>query len=353
MNSKRFLILWISFCLAGCSAVGTAGQPQTGAVPQAPVNTSAPAAASPPAAAAISAATTAPTATTPPQTAAASPTQAQPTAAQPTAAVQPTQPLPLPTNTLPAASVPLTGQNVQIPVETLLDYNVADSGGVLVGEVKDLVISQGTNGVGQIPYVVISSNLREDFEIPVPWKYIQIRPDMQSIVLPATSAQIANAPAFHEDTWPSSFNAANTTLQSFWANPAQAGMVQFPAGGVLAADYLRAKDVMDLDINSQQGIELGKIKDIAIDWTNSQPGGAVDAATFNYVILELDDNVNPAEPMVPIPWRLVRMAPRQESTILNLAPTVFQNVPSFTKGTWPNLYAEPLSTQLSQFWNNK
>jgi sporulation protein YlmC with PRC-barrel domain len=341
MKIKLLLILGVFVCLAGCSAVGPLGQPQSGAGYSIT-----------PGSAAV-------------QTEPVEPTEAaiteQAGQTQPLQSTEPVEQAQPPQAAAPASgssSVPATGAVVQIPTSALLDYQVTDANGNLLGKVKDLVINRSlANGAGSIPYIIVERSLKEDWEIPIPWKNIQLRPGTQTLVVPANASQLAAAPGFGKDSWPASFASAGTALQSFWANPAQAAASTaslFPAGAVnQAADTIRATDLLDLKVTSPQGIKLGKIKDLAIDWQNSQPGASVDAARFGYVLLSVDDNLNPSAPMVPIPYRMVQIVPQQDTLVLNIAPAVLSTLPNFNQGSWPDLYSAPWNAQLSQFWANK
>jgi hypothetical protein len=205
--------------------------------------------------------------------------------------------------------------------------------------------------VGQVTYLVIESATRDNWYVPVPWQYAQVRPDAMTVVLPVTAAQFAAAPGFNKDIWPTSFTPIQKTLQSYWANPAQAVAGQPLSPGTFGAmEYLRAKDVTDVKIVSPQGLKLGKIKDLAINWQNTQPGAA---AQFGYVIMELDDNLGRENVMVPIPWRLIRVTPGQETLVMNINPNVLLTAPNFFKGAMPNLYTEPMNGTLNQYWSNK
>jgi sporulation protein YlmC with PRC-barrel domain len=353
MKIKLLLILGVFVCLAGCSAVGPLGQPQSGAGYSIT-----------PGSAAVQTEPVEPTeATVTEQSGQAEPLQSTEQSGQtePLQSTEPAEQAQPPQAATPAAgsiSVPATGAVVQIPTSALLDYQVTDANGNLLGKVKDLVINRGlANGAGSIPYIIVESSLKEDWEIPVPWKNIQIRPGTQTLVVPANASQLAAAPGFGKDSWPASFASAGTALQSFWANPAQAAASTaplFPAGAVnQAADTIRAKDLLDLKVTSPQGIKLGKIKDLAIDWQNSQPGASVNAARFGYVLLSVDDNLNPSSPMIPIPYRLVQIMPQQETLVLNIAPAAIPTLPNFSQGSWPDLYSAPWNAQLAQFWANK
>ncbi len=253
-----------------------------------------------------------------------------------------------------SSTLPVNGQAGLLYASQLLDYHAADSAGNQLGEVKDLIIdlnaSGGTSGV--IPYVVVTSNTKEDWYIPVPWKNIQVNPNTQTVVLPLNANQLNAAPGFNKDAWPASFAAQNGVLQSFWANPGQAngtGAALGPAAAEnQATDYLRGKDLTDMKVISPQGVKLGKIQDLALNVQNGQQAGQ-----FGYVIFELDDSLGGSNLRIPVPWRLVRPASGQDNVVVNIAPNILQSAPNFAKGMLPNLYGEPLNTQLNTFWNGK
>ncbi len=251
-------------------------------------------------------------------------------------------------------TLPVNGQVGLFYASQLLDYHAADSAGNQLGEVKDLVVdlnaSGGANGV--IPYVVVTDNMKNDWYIPVPWKNVQVNPNMQTVVLPVNVNQLNAAPGFNKDAWPASFAAQNSVMQSFWANPGLAGgtgAVLGPAAAEnQATDYIRGKDLTDLKVISPQGAKLGKIQDLALNMQNGQQAGQ-----FGYVILELDDSLGGNNLRIPMPWRLVHPVSGQENLVLNIAPNILQSAPNFAKGMLPNLYGEPLNTQLNTFWNGK
>lgn len=336
MKILSLLIALAVLGLAGCSAVGAAGQTTVIVVtatslPGAQVT--APQAAQPITAPANN---TAPTATLGSSSAGAA------AAAQATPNVN--------------AVVPATGALTQSSLKQLLDYNLTDASGNPLGKVKDVVInrSAGNSARGGIPYLLVESALKTDWLIPVPWQNVQFRPDLTAVVLPVSAAQLANAPGFNEEFWPASFTPLQPTLQNFWANPGTAAPAAplSQAGVPQARDYLSGDDLLSIDFLSQQGVKLGEIKDLALDWQNSQPGSA-QAGQFGYVILELDDTLSPNNLMVPVPWRLVNPTAGQKNLMVNFTPNLLQTAPNFVKGMLPDLYAEPLNSQLNTFWSGK
>ncbi len=251
-------------------------------------------------------------------------------------------------------TLPVNGQAGLFYANQLLDYNAVDSAGNQLGDVKDLIIDLNASGGanGTVPYVVVTSNMKNDWYIPVPWKAIQVNPNTQTIVLPLNANQLNAAPGFNKDAWPASFAAQNGVLQNFWANPGQAngtGAALGPAAAEhQATDYLRGKDLTDMKVISQQGAKLGKIQDLALNVQNGQTAGQ-----FGYVVFELDDSLGGNNLRIPVPWRLARPASGAENVVVNIAPNILQSAPNFAKGMLPNLYSEPLNTQLNTFWNGK
>jgi hypothetical protein len=339
----KFRFLWIVLAavwLAGCATAGSPGQttvivvtatPPPAAQDAAPDPYGAPAAtATQPAVPANNPAPTTPPTNPPAAVAAASPT--------------------------PNVPLPATGPAAQVSIRQLLDFTLVDAAGSPLGDVDDVVIQRsGANGAaGEIPYLVVESSLKDDFRIPVPWQNAQLRPDLFAIVLPVNASQLANAPAFNEDFWPASFAPHQAALQNFWSNPGAApAAAALPAGNPLQArDYIIGEDLLSVDLNSPQGINLGEVEDLAIDWQNSQPGTAA-AGQFAYVVVELDDALAPNNLLVPVPLRLLPPATGlQDDVVINLAPNVLQSAPNFA-GLVPNLYEEPLLSQLNAFWTGK
>lgn len=348
----RFLhILMIMLFLAGCAPVGTSGQTTVIVV----------------------------TATPPPQaTQAMQPSITAAPALQNTPMASPTSSLapgnassPFPTsvptnlpaatpqaNTLPTSPLPVTGMANPVSIDQLLDYQVMNANGNQLGEVKDFVVNRTTPGSasGEIPYLLVESSLKNDWYIPVPWGKVQLHPNSMAIVLPVNAAQLANAPSFNKDVWPASFAAQQTIIQNFWANPgavtAPLSPLTQPGSMAQNTDYIRGDDLLGVKFLTPQGVKLGEIKDLAIDWQKSQPGSA-QTAQFGYALLQLDDNISPTKPMVPIPWRMVNIPSGQEDIMVNLSPNQLQLAPNFAKGAVPDLYSEPLQSQLNTYWSGK
>jgi sporulation protein YlmC with PRC-barrel domain len=249
-----------------------------------------------------------------------------------------------------AAAVPATGSLPPVSFDQLLDFNVVDASGNLIGEVKDAAIERGAANAaaGQISYLVVDSSLKSDWEIPVPWQYVTVRPDLMAVMLPVNATQLASAPGFNDELWPANLAGPNNVVQTFWSNPGQAAAMApvLPSG--LGGGFLRASDVSGVDILSPQGVKLGEIKDLAVDWKNSQAGAP--AAQFSYLVMEMNDDLGFQNRMIPIPWRLVRINPGQENAIVNIAQAQVLTAPNFLQGGMPDLYSEPLLSQLRQFW---
>ena len=117
-------------------------------------------------------------------------------------------------------------------------------------------------------------------------------------------------------------------------------------------DYISGDDVLSADLISPQGLQLGEIEDLAIDWQNSQPGAA-QVGQFGYLVLDLDSDLGVGDLMVPVPWRLIPGPVGQDNLVVNLTPNILQTAPNFPGGILPDLYAEPQNSQLTTFWTGK
>jgi sporulation protein YlmC with PRC-barrel domain len=270
----------------------------------------------------------------------------------PITAASPTSP-PLANPTFTPA-VPVTGTLDLLRVNDLMDYQVGDRNGNLIGEVEDLIIETGTGGTGLVPYLVVSSTLNDDFLIPVPWSLVQVRTDWLAVLLPLEGTQLQSAPAFNEDFWPATLTAAwKADIDRFWQNPAQAGLPAtpgLPSAAGTPSGYIPASDLFDMDLVDSRGIELGEIDDIAIDWQNSLPENGAAAGTFAYVIVDRGDALGLGGENIPVPWRLLRLNALQEIAQVNLQPQVLQAAPAFDDFTFPDLYKTPWAEELARYW---
>jgi len=273
------------------------------------------------------------------------PAESLPQAASPTvpALVNPTLP----------PGVPVTGTLDLLHVDDLLDYQVVDPSGNLIGDVEDLIIDLGTGETGQAPYLVVSSLFNDDFLIPVPWHLVQVRTDMLSVILPLDGNQLLNAPSFNEDFWPASLSVEwKNMINQFWQNPSQASGAarQLPSVAGQPAGYIQADDLLDIDVLDSGGIEVGELNDIAIDWQNSMPENGAQAAQFTFVIVDRGDILGLGSENIPVPWRLIRVNALQDVAQVNLQPQVLQNAPAFDDFTVPDLYKAPWSEELARYW---
>jgi sporulation protein YlmC with PRC-barrel domain len=235
---------------------------------------------------------------------------------------------------------------------------VVDSSGVSLGSVKDLIIElknpDGTPVTTRLlgTYLVVESAANEDQRIPVPWAKIQIRQDIQAVVLPVSAAQLTAAPWFNKDVWPASLSADwKTSVQRFWDNPTQPAAALPPAVAGLAPDYLQADKLMGLDVKSSQGVDLGKIEDMAIDWQNSQSASGAQAAQIGYLIFEPDQDLGIVGKLIPMPWPVIPLVPGQEEVTLNFTPDMLRSAPGFNSLALPDLYSSQWVTDLKAFWN--
>lgn len=281
-----------------------------------------------------------------PTTVPTSPVEAQPQTAVPTA-----PPLLNPTFT---PAVPVTGTLDLLRVDDLLDYQVGDPNGNLIGEVDDLIVDLAAGETGLAPYLVVSSIFNDDFLILVPWRLVQVRPDLLAVLLPADGNQLLNAPSFNEDFWPANLSVEwKNQIDQFWQNPSQARQPATPPPPAVAGQptgYIQAKDLLDMDVVDSRGIELGELKDLAIDWQNSKPEMGAEAALFTYVIVDRGDALGLGSENIPVPWRLIRVNPLQEDAQVSLQPQVLQNAPAFDDFTVPDLYKTPWAEELTRYW---
>jgi sporulation protein YlmC with PRC-barrel domain len=101
------------------------------------------------------------------------------------------------------------------------------------------------------------------------------------------------------------------------------------SGDQAAFHSFKASDLMDKNVNSQNGEKLGKVEDVVI----SHDG------RVNFVVVSSADG----DKFIPVPWRAFQTAQfssagaKDKDLIANMDKNKFMSAPSFDKNNWPNL----------------
>jgi sporulation protein YlmC with PRC-barrel domain len=117
-------------------------------------------------------------------------------------------------------------------------------------------------------------------------------------------------------------------------------------GSSSSSSLARVKDVGDLRLTNTQGIEIAKVKEAVLDPASGQ---------LRYVLVKLENENNPVEKIVPIPFEKVSWnSPNQEFLVLNADPALLNSAPSYpSEDAIPDTAAPGWDGTVKQFWAGK
>jgi sporulation protein YlmC with PRC-barrel domain len=91
--------------------------------------------------------------------------------------------------------------------------------------------------------------------------------------------------------------------------------------------FLTASSVIGDDVYNTAGEKLGDIKDVMLD---------IREGKIEYFVLECGGFLGLGEKLFAIPFRLLRVDPKNQAFVLDQDKDTLKNAPGFDKDHWPN-----------------
>jgi hypothetical protein len=102
------------------------------------------------------------------------------------------------------------------------------------------------------------------------------------------------------------------------------------------------------------GQTAGVVRFIVVDRSGASSGSSP-AATAAPLATSVSGTSMPTPSssgnLIPVPWALARFDPTNHVVIVNAVSHAFDNAPSFSSGSVPDLFTGPDATQVTTFWN--
>lgn len=256
------------------------------------------------------------------------------------------------------------GQMAAAKASVLIGHAVRSPQGEDIGEIEDLVIGLDSD---QVRYAVLSFGGFLDigdklFAIPV--QAFNFDPNENVFVLNVTEEQLENAPGFEANNWPDiATQDWDVEFRDFqWSDPMDTEGVTEPGQDVaegaedqdaaqpgqdvaeaqqdqdmteqsdafVGETAVRASEILDFNIESTEGEEVGEIEDIIVE---------LDTGNVQYVVVELNDEIDNSEDFFGLQLSELNFTAENDAFVFDPAnQSLLQNAPSFSQDEWDNQF---------------
>lgn len=253
-----------------------------------------------------------------------------------------------PAATEPAATEPAggelpgTGEIDPGLANTLMDFEVQNFEGEVIGAVSDIIFNLETKGVD---YIVVELDA-DGRLVAAPWEAFGLlqSADSFSLQLLVEQAALDSAPDFDPASLPEAGRPAadyDADLASYWsaelapadegAAPTEEATDTALQGVALASEFIGA------NVGGTDGAALGTIEDVVI---------GAEAGSMTYVVINTGDS------LVPVPGDLLGWDETSSSYILTVDAATLEAAPSFAAGEFPNTQESGWDAEVSLYWSN-
>lgn len=190
----------------------------------------------------------------------------------------------------------------QMQASRLVGMDVVDRRGESVGEIEDLVIDLSD---GRIRHVVLSSGgLLDIGDKHYVYTLDQFSKSKEGdrLTLKADAETLRTAPSFDSDGWPG-FN------EPIWSPGRQAN-----GSGT---DLRRVSELLGMDLKSPSGVDVGELKDFAIQFPNGEARAVV----------SFDPGDNADERLVAVPPAKLGIPNESDQAVVNMTRSELMNAP--------------------------
>jgi len=106
---------------------------------------------------------------------------------------------------------------------------------------------------------------------------------------------------------------------------------------------IKASDLMDKTVNTQQGEEVGTVKDVVI----GQQG------EIQYVVLEPSGDLEKEDQLLPVPFDTIQAESGKDALTVSLDMEKLRNAPAITQDQWENITNQDIDTQVRGYYGTE
>jgi len=307
-------------------------------------------------------------ATQPAETAMVTPeeTQAPSMTEEPTATTEPT-PTEMPTATeaptatsAVQATEPVTGTAQVVAgsqvnptrVSNLLDYEVKNSDGEVIGDVNNMVVDLSTS---RISYVIVGAGgflgLGEK-DILAPFSAFQIKPqgtnventDQQGFYLDVSQEALTNAPEVDVNAVVDNPNPAwDADVSTYWQGQGVSIQTNETMTQTKMTGIALAEDLLGYNVAGPDGEEDGEVQDMVIDDQNGN---------VKYVLISAGSGLGlEGDYLIPVPMKALNLTDNRDGFTLAVSQEDLLNAPNFTPDNFPNTAESGWDADVEAYWN--
>jgi sporulation protein YlmC with PRC-barrel domain len=112
------------------------------------------------------------------------------------------------------------------------------------------------------------------------------------------------------------------------------------ATGAQSQDMNRASEIKGLNVQNQQGEDLGQVDDLVFD----------NQGKISYLILSRGGVMGVGGDLVPVPWKEDKITIQEDNVILSMDKQRLDQAPSFSSGEWDQLSQQEFQQKVHGYY---
>jgi sporulation protein YlmC with PRC-barrel domain len=110
--------------------------------------------------------------------------------------------------------------------------------------------------------------------------------------------------------------------------------------GAQSQDINRASEIKGLNVQNQQGEDLGQVDDLVFD----------NQGKISYLILSRGGVMGVGGDLVPVPWKEDKITMQEDNVILSMDKQKLDQAPSFSSGEWDQLSQQEFQQKVHGYY---